>query len=197
MLDPKQAAAKLAKIAEQKQFSAIVALTMTAKDGQVAAKAELAKQFTLRNTWTERGVRVKPATKSSPFAEVYHMDEHIAQQETGGIRNRKIPFYIPSAIRNESLFGIPQKKIIPTSARAKNMLNKKTFRGQPVYRGRSKNGNEGIFWGRGKERRMLYHERRSVVHLRARPWFREAVDKAYAENIQKNIRKAEKKYVKG
>src|SRR4051794_20880987 len=67
-------------------FALAAALTQTAKDGQGAMQTRLHRIFKLRNTWTEQGMRIKPAlkTESRPYAEVIADRWYLTLQEFGG-----------------------------------------------------------------------------------------------------------------
>lgn len=195
-LDPRQAAETIQKRADQTEFAAIVALTWTAKNGQAMVKDSLRARFILRNTWTERGIRITPATKTKPEADVYSKDEYIAHQEKGGIRARRFPAYIPIRDSIQQVLGVDKKKVIPKGLRAKQLLAKKNHKGKPVYQGKSKAGNDVVFIGRGNDKRGLYVVRRSPVHNPKNPWFYVVMVKAYDDHYDKNFEAAKKKFVK-
>ncbi len=73
----------------QVPFAIARALTMTARDAQGDVRAELPSHFTLRNNWTSSGIRITPATKSSPEAIVGSLEPYMQRQETGGTRTAR------------------------------------------------------------------------------------------------------------
>lgn len=111
-------AQKLAKIPEQQQFAAAVALTRTAKRVQVVAQAEVARKMNLKNPWTQKGIRITPATKEKLEAEVYSKDWYMPQQEGGAKRTAKSgKYYIPGD-DFKNITGIdPKRQVIPRNLR--------------------------------------------------------------------------------
>lgn len=82
---------------EHLPFALAKTLTLCAKAGQAKVREGLGEKFTLRNTFTVRGIRAKPATKSSAvmIADVHTATEnrktgsdYMGMQQTGG---EKIP----------------------------------------------------------------------------------------------------------
>lgn len=105
----------------QVPFALARALTRTAKDGQGDVRAELPQRFTLRNTWVDRGIRIKPATKALPIAEVGSLEPFMERQETGGIRtprsHRRIA--VPTANVRRGGRGMIAKSQRPAGLRGK------------------------------------------------------------------------------
>ena len=62
------------------------AINHTAFRCRKVAQSSLADTFTLRNSWTQRGILVAKATKQKPYAEVFSRDWYVAQREDGGER---------------------------------------------------------------------------------------------------------------
>jgi hypothetical protein len=138
-------------------FGAVVALTRTAKKMQFAAKESLEENFTLRNTWSSRGVAITPATPKTKFAEVYIKpgQSYLAAQEEGArLPARQDGINIPSQIREAA--GIPEKKVIPKSFRVDNLESKKKRMkktgNQPFHMVVKKTGTEAIAVRRFKYR---------------------------------------------
>jgi len=129
-------------------FALAKALTRTARDGQGDVRAELPKRFTLRNSWVEKGIRIKPANKALPVAEVGSLEPFMERQETGGVRTprsrRRIA--VPTAGVKRSGRGM-----IPKGQRPAGL------RGKPgVFLMRSKSGGGvGIVRRQGRERLPL------------------------------------------
>lgn len=118
--------------AQQKNipFATAKALTRTAMDGQIEVKRDIQRKFTLRNDWTQRGIRITPAEKLSwPItAEVYTdtgtdaAPDYLLGQEDGG---EKVPH------NGHSYIAIPTKwlreiignsTVIPAALRPKELL---------------------------------------------------------------------------
>lgn len=200
-LDPRAAAKAIERRANAYYFAGIVALTWTAKDAQEAVRGSILKNFMNKepaSKYTLAGVAISPATLARPTAEVFHRSHYMARHESAGADGgpaRRYPAFIPVAARE--VFGIPPSKVIPKAMRAKPLLAKKNFRGKPVYRGTSKGGQKGVFYGRGQERRMLYLIQMKPVRNTPRPWFYGTVQKVYAIKLQSNYEKAVAKAVKG
>lgn len=51
-------------ISKQLPFATARGLTLTAQDAQAAIKAQMPSEFTLRNTWSQRGIIIQPASKN-------------------------------------------------------------------------------------------------------------------------------------
>jgi hypothetical protein len=112
----------------QLPFAMAAALTQTAKDGQGAMQTRMSKIFTLRNTWTQQGMKITPARKTDqqPFSEViadrWYLGVGTGSQEVGGAR---IPHeghdYIAVPLRIN--LGVSQTSLIPTHLRPKNLIN--------------------------------------------------------------------------
>jgi hypothetical protein len=68
----------------QAPFATARALTWTAKAAQEDLQDSLPGTFTIRNGWTAKGIRIKPASKAAPVAAVGTKDEYLARQVTGG-----------------------------------------------------------------------------------------------------------------
>lgn len=88
---------------QKKQLPFVTAATLTAvaQDAQAATKGQVRKAFTLRNSWTEQGIRIKPAQKNGTNGTItadVHTDtanrktgapDYLGRQEDGG---EKVPF---------------------------------------------------------------------------------------------------------
>jgi hypothetical protein len=73
---------------KQLPFATARALTLTAQDAQTAIRAAMPSKFTIRNTWSQRGIIVKPADKNVIPARsavmVGDMWNYLFMQESGG-----------------------------------------------------------------------------------------------------------------
>jgi hypothetical protein len=153
----------------QLPFAMASALTATAQDGQAEVRRNLGAKFTLRNRFTEQGIRIKPADKNKlPLQADVHTDtanrktgapDYLGNQEDGG---EKIPFgghqhiAVPTKYLRQMCPGV-----IPQELRPKNLLgaaqlggkyktNKGAVRNQRIVRGfvfflqKIKDGNAAI-----------------------------------------------------
>jgi hypothetical protein len=119
---------------EAKQLPFIMAktLTDTAKDGQSEVKRNVRAAFKLRNTWTEQGIRIKPADKKGNSGRIeadVHTDtanrttgapDYLGRQEEGG---EKVPY------GGRQFIAVPTKYlrrmapgVIPAELRPRNLL---------------------------------------------------------------------------
>jgi len=67
-------------------FAAARALTWTAQDAQKEIQRELPQRFIIRNSFVQKGVRIKAATKSNLQATIFDKDDFMTLQETGGTK---------------------------------------------------------------------------------------------------------------
>ncbi len=77
----------------QMPFALALALTWTAKDAQAAVREQLGDTFTLRSKFVAAGIRVQPATKTTPVARVHSIDEtkFLGRHVIGGGAGPKTP----------------------------------------------------------------------------------------------------------
>jgi hypothetical protein len=115
----------------QLPFAMANSLTQTAKQGQNAMLTRLPYIFTLRNTWTARGIRIVPASKrdDEPFSVVFadtsgprSLNNYLLLQDTGGEKvthmGRK---YICVPIRQN--LKVSQTGLIPDAMRPKALID--------------------------------------------------------------------------
>jgi hypothetical protein len=78
------------KLLKQMRFAGAQAITDSAFDARSALIAALPKHFTVRNTFTARGFRIKTASKRSanPTAVIGSRRQYLADQVTGASRTR-------------------------------------------------------------------------------------------------------------
>jgi hypothetical protein len=119
--------AALTKQANQIKFVAAYALTKTAQAVQAGIKKEIAEKMNLKNTWTERGIRIIPATKDNLQSEVYSKDWYLPQQEEGanrqGVRSGGV-MYIPADGLTRRA-GIDFKaKVVPKGLRFPDIMSR-------------------------------------------------------------------------
>jgi hypothetical protein len=140
----------------QVPFAIARALTMTARDAQVAVRGELPKRFTLRNTWVSSGIRIQPAHKGVPIALVGSLEPFMERQEIGGTKRARshsrvaVPVKakrnkrdrIPKGQRPAALKGKPRV----LSIKGSNVIT--TKRGQGILQrvGRDRYPLQVVYW---------------------------------------------------
>jgi hypothetical protein len=199
IIDIKDLPKAIEKKAKSMRFAGVVSLTWTAKDAQAAVKKSLAKKFTLRNPWTQRGLRITPAKtgQTEPFAEVYHIDEFIAQHEKTQKRTAFQvggEFWIPLPSFYK-YFKKDKKKRIPKSLRPRSIINKK-IRGKVPFKATAKGGLYLFLETRKGGYIGLYKIQKEPIQIKDRNWFYTTVDKTYDKKFEKNYDKAVRKFVK-
>lgn len=133
-------------------FALARALTLTAKDAQGDVREDLPKRFTLRNKWVSNGIRITPATKTSPEAIVGSVEAFMERQETGGAKKA----------RGGHRISVPKTKptkIIPRGQRPQAIRNR-----PKVFVVKTSSG-AGIMRRQGKKRypiQLLYWLKRGV-----------------------------------
>lgn len=103
-------------------------LTMLAQDAQAEVRRELPRRFTIRNTFVEKGVKIKPASKSNLQSEVYaqmegafSLDFMLLQEEGGTKRPRGQNLAIPVDAKRS------KRDIVTQANRPKALLRKKGY----------------------------------------------------------------------
>lgn len=134
-------------MAKQIPFASALALTRTAQAAQEEVRQHLGDTMLLRNKWTEKGVRFRPANKRTLEAEVGSMDPYMETQERGGVRTKG-----QGVPRGKTSSG--KSLAIPTKALRKSpsqIVKKTKAPGQLLASTRGK----GAFIGRPPGRRAL------------------------------------------
>lgn len=194
---------RLLNVGSSIRFAGIVALTKTSVLARDAVKAEMRKDFTLRNTWSERSVTITPATKQQrvPFAEVYVRDKYLADQELGTLRRPKNAPAIPFQIRAE--LGIDPKRVIPQKLRASSILKiqKAIKAGNKPFINKTHSGKKFIFIREGEGRfpiRALYKlDDDESYTIKPRPFFFDTVEKTWQKELEPEYDKAFNQFVLG
>lgn len=110
-----------AKFARQVPFATAKALTDTARDVQRAIVDQLPTVFDRPTPFTQRGVGITYATKSTLTSRVFLRDiqrEYLRIQVTGGTRSpKKVALVVPSGIDLNAYGNIPRNKIKALLAR--------------------------------------------------------------------------------
>lgn len=183
----------LGDIPKNVKVAGVIALTKTAQHAQGYVKKSLDEEFVLKNTWTQKGIRIRPAQKTDkePFSKVYSKDNYIVEHEEGAQRKIGKSMFVPIAARE--VLGIPRNKPIPRSYKGSRL--KKKAKGYRLYRGKSRSGKPGIFADVAGTPRMLYVERFDPLKIDRHPWFIEVVSKAYNKHFEDEYDKAWDRYV--
>ena len=114
---------------EQLPFTIARTLTLLAQDGQAAGRDDERRVFKLRNDWTTRNTRIKPATKQALVAEVFTdtsnrrtgAPDYLEGQDTGKTRvpvNGRQHIAVPT----KYLIAMVGGGVIPDELRPKAML---------------------------------------------------------------------------
>lgn len=194
---------KVANITKQLRFAGVITLTRTAFIVRGDVMAEIRKVFTLRNTFTEKGVRVDGAKKEQrePFADIFTTDWFLADHETGD--RRKAPgsgegvFEIPVAFFKQA--GVDPKRRISKGKRASTIIAKakageRTPRigGQRPFLATFKN-KTGIWVREGSDRlpiRLLYRLTDDDIKIDKMPFFFDTVNDSIDRNLDKQHARA-------
>jgi hypothetical protein len=179
----------LQKMGKQVDFAVVVALTRTARDCADAAKANLAKEFTLRNKYTERGIRITPAKKGpgEPFSEVYTLDQYIADHESGKKRDLPGEGWVPVSVRD--VFGVSPSKVLPKALRAPVLRNQKIHKGKRIFYTENWKGRKAIMAIHEGKPRMLYAHSTTAT-IRKNEWFYDAVNQEWSNQFNKRYQEA-------
>lgn len=199
----------IAKLPEQMKFAGAVALTRMAKLIQTDIKEkQLPDNFNLKNTWTQRGIRITHATKGTLFSEVWSKDWYMPGQDQGEKRQSSKTIWIPGK-DFAGVTGIdPHRKVIPKAFRSQNIFKKK-FPVQPkTGRGKSnaqpflvkaKSGAELIMVRSGdssEKPKVLYVGINKTVNIRGRRFFQEPAQREYDRHFLTLYDEAWSQYVK-
>jgi len=127
-VDSRPALKIFGRLAGQMNFTMARTLTDMAQAGQQEVRASLPGKFTLRNNWVSNGIRVRAARKNALSASVYTLDDFMALQESGGMKQ---PRGHGIALRGQDL-GVPISKILRgrNRPRAKRQLKSVFVLGQ-------------------------------------------------------------------
>lgn len=167
---------------KQIPFATALALTLTAADGQKAVKRSLPSKFIIRSPWTEKGIRIKKATKKKQQSMVFSRDPYMLKQEEGG-KKRPTGTHspIPRAVRKTP------KQRITKARRPRQIVGKPT-----VFIGKTRGNSDAIFQRIGKKGRLklLYILHRGPVTIKPRFQMRETVQRIVRKVWKKNFGKA-------
>ncbi|MBF0108739.1 MAG: hypothetical protein HQL76_06150 [Magnetococcales bacterium] len=194
---------------KQLRFAAAQALTHTAQDAQVEVKRQLPERFTIRTNWLAKGIRIRPASKSTLSASVLVKDAFMALQETGGDKTSTSgsalgvpvgarptpqsiirPSNFPGAMasRKGYFIGVPRGWNVSVAYTATGRSRKNFWRSQEVKPG---------VWQRlgykGRSGLKLMYVFEEKVRLKPRFGFRATVRKVAAERFPHRFAEALKK----
>lgn len=82
-LDTREVDRALRGLERQAPFVLAVSLTRTVQAVQAELRKDLPTQFTIRDGWVSKGIRIKAAKKNDPEAEVGSKDEFMREQAEG------------------------------------------------------------------------------------------------------------------
>lgn len=181
---------------DQLPFAVAKTLTKTAYQASDEIKNNLRMDFILRNRYTERGIRVRRATKHRPQSEVGSIDEYMVLQELGGTKTaRDGRVAVPRDIKKDVKELIKKRnRPGPLMKRANEKAGtRKRKGGKPLpFFARMSSGKEGIFVRRGKGRvpiDVLYVFEDSV-EITPRLGLRKTAARVADENMQENFNAA-------
>lgn len=96
---------------KQVPFAFSLAINNTIRDTQDALKGDLPSVFTIRSTWTAKGIRTERATKKNLIGTVGSVDPFMKHQATGGVRTaRRTSLAIPKKARPRKTSKTPRSK---------------------------------------------------------------------------------------
>lgn len=194
----KQAAERIGGLPKDIMFAGVVALTRMAKVIQQDIKKELPNNFTLRNNWIKRGIRITPATKQKQQSEVFTLDDFLALQDTGGTRRDRAEFWIPGKQFKQVTRVDPRKKVIPKKLRDPRIFALQfqvkgglKGKGKPAKmlpeRVRFKSGKQAIVVRRTSKSLpldVIYLVQEKFIKIPAKEFFQEPAGEAYDEKFQ-------------
>jgi len=188
---------KINKYQKNINFAVAVALTKTAKTIQGQVVKNLKEKFVLRNTWTARGIRIKPATKTDLESEVYSLDWYIDEHDQGGTRKPtevKEKIFWVVAVKHQTI--INSNKVIPKKYRPSNIL-RQNINGNRPFKNKLKSGAQIIAVRETKNTHPitpLYIGVDQAIHIKGRKFFESDSKKIYNNEFEKNLDDAKKKY---
>ncbi|WP_453971114.1 hypothetical protein [Amorphus sp. MBR-141] len=85
---------RLGKFAGRSRTEAAKALTFTAQDAQAALVAQAGQIFVLRNSWIQKGIRIRPAKAATLEAQVGTIDKYMARHVKGQDKSPDSPLSV-------------------------------------------------------------------------------------------------------
>jgi hypothetical protein len=172
--------------------------------------------FTIRNTWTAKGIQVQRARRPFDWAETGSKDDYMRGQEFGEVRHKRGSVGVPIATTySANQYGQPKRTKNVVSSMT---LRRLTLKGKGKAKGKNpaqaaivaykgaKGGffyaetqrSKGIFRALRNGARMVYDLSRRSVNIPARPWLEPAADRVtpwsrriYASRLENQIARLE------
>ncbi len=171
---------------QQLPYATALGLTRAGYDVRDAVRANVRKKFTLRNTWTEKGIISTKAEKSAYpncTIQVGSRDWYMADHETGKARlpKRHKNFALPKAVRPD------KKKRITPSKRPGALLTKANAFIRPL---KNKGGKAGIFLRKRKGIVLQYVLTPKPVQLPKREFIHKTAANLGPKRIQLQFNRA-------
>lgn len=175
----------------QKQipFATVLAIKFTLEDAQQELRAQLPRRFTIRNTFLEKGIRIKFANKKNLAGRVFTVDEILRRQITGaqkGGKGRPVP--LPRAIKGGGSSNAPAVKVLRAGKRPRALKGKKKVFEAPI-----RGGHRGIFKRVGKARypiEFLWRLHWKSTKIDSNFDFEDIATRVFRKRWQKNFGKA-------
>ncbi len=113
----------LRNFGDQIPFATAMALNETAFDGMRMEKAELDSKLDLKNTWTQRGIRVEKANKRDLTATVGQLRWYVESLVEGGQRRAKLGI----VYQGQRYLLVPSQEMKTATGKLKKIKNKNPF----------------------------------------------------------------------
>ncbi|MEM9369544.1 MAG: hypothetical protein AAGA26_00170 [Pseudomonadota bacterium] len=180
-------------------FATTLSLTWTAKDAQRDVQERLPERFTIRRSWVAKGIRIKPARKSTSIAriasEVGTVDDFMGLQEEGGTkRARSGRLAVPYGARKTRTSVTPRSKWPGAMLKKRGVFTAPVKPGSRVLavwkrRGRRRTMSRGASRGQRKQPIVLQYVLTNSVRVRERWQFREGVARTVDQRLAVNFAK--------
>ncbi len=197
-------------------YAMAASLTATAKDAQAEVKRGLGAKFTLRNRWTEQGIRITPAQKKSDVIQAdVHTDtenratgapDYLGLQEDGGEKvphggrqhlavptkylRSMCPGIIPAELRPRNLLAASATDGRYTARTRKGQMalrNQKIVRGFVFFLATLKTGHPAIMGRYFTEREAYpFYVLIPEANIKPRLHMEEDVERVVQQNFEKN-----------
>ena len=186
---------------DQFPFATARALTVTAGQAKDEVIKQLPKYFTIRNTFTKRGIMSERAEKKdwpNSKATVGSISPYMVVQEEGGAKSPAgKAFSIPKGIRRKETSLVPRSKwpgkILPSestiSGGGRSKGAKSGSKNKPKAFLLREHDGVGVYIRRGKGRRLkrLYRLTKSTVHIKGRHWLESPVTTIVRSRLHHNF----------
>lgn len=174
----------------QLPFAVARALTWTAREARDAVRVQVARRFTLRSRWVERGIQSRSATKRLPVAYVGSRDWFMADHEEGDIRkpltgrHRAAPLAVRTTTRQKITRAKRPKALLAKGGRRRYFVAR-------IKSGRSK-GSLAIMQraSRGRYPLRVMYLLEPKTRITAKFGFRLTVERTVTRRLPKNFGKS-------